>query len=215
MTPLRFKVNKSAKKTRHPLPTRADRAKADKPRIFQWTGHSSGLVDMGLLIKLPPRFPDKDNATESIRGDGYLNRKGMTIQRWFGKWTKPTGAVGEKDDHEPSADDLLDSMGSDEISGGQKILRRHRLRLSPEGLSISVIRFRRIDIGEVSARDKVIQIFVVPVRQGPNGCTVMRCMSKTYSLEVPAGRMSEIESAIRQFMARWKVPLKGKFTIAK
>ena len=144
----------------------------------------------------------------------------MTIQRWFGKWTKTTGAVGEKDDHEPSADDLLDPMGSDEISGGQKILRRHRLSLSPEGLSISVIRFRRIDIrwidiGEVSARDNVIQIFVVPVRQGPHGCTVKRCMSKTYSLEVPAGRMSEIESAIRQFMARWKVPLKGPFNIAK
>ena len=175
---------------------------------------------MGLLIKLPPRFPGKDNATESIREDGYLNRIGMTIQRWFGKWTKTTGAVGEKDDHEPSADDLLDPMGSDEISGGQKILRRHRLSLSPEGLSISVIRFRRIDIrwidiGEVSARDNVIQIFVVPVRQGPHGCTVKRCMSKTYSLEVPAGRMSEIESAIRQFMARWKVPLKGPFNIAK
>ena len=89
------------------------------------------------------------------------------------------------------------------------------MRLSPEGLSISVIRFRRIDIGEVSARDKVIQIFVVPVRQGPHGCTVMRYMKTTYSLEVPAGRKSEIESAIRQFMARWKVPLKGKFNVAK
>ena len=116
-------------------------------------------------------------------------------------------------------------MGSDEISGGQKILRRHRLRLSPEGLSISVIRFRWIeirrvnirwiDIGEISARGNVIEIFVVPIRQGPHGYTVMRCMNKSYYLEVPAGRKSEIESAIRQFMARWKVPLKGPFNIAK
>ena len=150
-------MNKSAKKRRHRLPTRADRAKVDKPQIFQWTGHSSGLVDIGLLIRVPPRIPDKDNVTESIREDGHLNRIGMTIQRWFGKWKKPTGAVGEKEDHKPFADDLLDPMGSDEISGGQKILRRHRLRLSPEGLSISVIRFRWIDIrwidiGEISAR---------------------------------------------------------------
>ena len=215
MTPRRIKANRSAATTRGLAPHRPDPAKVDKSRIFQWTGYPSALVDMGQLITLPPRIPDKDNVTESIREDGCLNRIGRTIQRWFGKRIKPTGGEGEKDGHKPSADDLLDPMGSDEISGGQKILRRHRLRLSPEGLSISVIRFRRIDIGEVSARDKVIQIFVVPVRQGPHGCTVMRCMCKTYSLEVPAGRMSEIESAIRQFMARWKVPLKGPFYIKK
>ena len=63
--------------------------------------------------------------------------------------------------------------------------------------------------------DNVIEIFVVPVRQNPHRCTVMRFMKKSYSLEVPAGRMSEIESAIRQFMARWKVRLKGPFNIAK
>ena len=197
------------------MPTRADRAKVDKPQIFQWTGHSSGLVDIGLLIRVPPRIPDKDNVTESIREDGHLNRIWRAIQRWFGKRIKPTGAEGEKKDHEPSADDLFDPMSSDEISGGQRILRRHRLRLSPEGLSIGVISLRWIDIGEISARDNVIEIFVVPVRQGPHGCTVMRYMKKTYSLEVPAGRMSEIESAMRQFMARWKVPLKGPFYIQK
>ena len=225
MPPLRIKVNKSAKKTRHRLPARPDPAKVDKPRIFQWAGRSSGLVDIGLRIRVPLRIPDKDNVTESIRQDGYLNRIGRTIQRWFGKRIKPTGGEGEKDGHKPSADDLLDPMGSDEISGGQKILRRHRLRLSPEGLSISVIRFRWIDIrridirwidiGEILARGNVIEIFVVPIRQGPHGYTVMRCMKRSYYLEVPAGRMSEIESAIRQFMARWKVPLKGPFNIAK
>ena len=220
MPPLRIMVNKSAKKTRHRLPARPDPANVDKPRIFQWAGRSSGLVDIGLRIRVPSRIPDKDNVTESIREDGCLNRIGKTIQRWFGKRIKPTGGEGEKEDHEPSADVLLDPMGSDEISAGQKILRRHRLRLSPEGLSISVIRFRWIDIrwidiGEISARGNVIEIFVVPIRQGPHGYTVMRCMKKSYYLEVPAGRKSEIESAIRQFMARWKVPLKGKFTIAK
>ena len=134
VTSLRIKVNKSAKKRWHRLPTRADRAKVDKPQIFQWAGRSSGLVDIGLRIRVPPRIPDKDYVTESIRQDGYLNRIGMTIQRWFGKRIKPTGAEGEKKDHEPSADDLFDPMSSDEISGGQRILRRHRLRLSPEGL---------------------------------------------------------------------------------
>ena len=215
MPHLRIKANKSAKKTRHRLPTRADRAKLGGSRIFQWTGYPSALVDMGQLITLPPRIPDKDNFTESIREDGHLNRIWRAIQRWFGKRIKPTGAEGEKKDHEPSADDLFDPMSSDEISGGQRILRRHRLRLSPEGLSIGVISLRWIDIGEISARDNVIEIFVVPVRQGPHGCTVMRYMKKTYSLEVPAGRMSEIESAMRQFMARWKVPLKGPFYIQK
>ena len=174
MPPRRIKVNQSDETTRHRLPTRADRAKLGRSRIFQWTGHSSGLVNIGLQITLPPRIPDKDKVTET-----------------------------------------MDPMGSNETSGGQRILRRHRLRLSPEGLSIGVISLRWIDIGEISARDNVIEIFEVPVRQGPHGCTVMRYMKTTYSLEVPAGRKSEIESAIRQFMARWKVPLKGPFYIKK
>ena len=174
MTPRRIKANRSAATTRGLAPHRPDPAKVDKSRIFQWTGHSSGLVNVGLQITLPPRIPDKDKVTET-----------------------------------------MDPMGSNVTSGGQRILRRHRLRLSPEGLSIGVISLRWIDIGEISARDNVIEIFVVPVRQGPHGCTVMRYMKTTYSLEVPAGRKSEIESAIRQFMARWKVPLKGKFIVAK
>jgi len=94
-----------------------------------------------------------------------------------------------------------------------RILRRHRLRLSPEGLSIGVINLRWIDIGDIIASDNVIEIFVVPIRQ--DSYTVMRFMKTSCYLEVPAHRKSEIESAIRQFMARWKVPLKGKFTIAK
>ena len=96
-----------------------------------------------------------------------------------------------------------------------RILRRHRLRLSPEGLSIGVINLRWIDIGDIIASDNVIEIFVVPIRQGPHSYKVMRFMKTSCYLEVPAHRKSEIESAIRQFMARWKVPLKGKFTIAK
>lgn len=224
ITPLPNKVNKSARKARHRSPTSANRAKVDKPQILQWTGHS-WLGDIGLLIRLPPRIRDKDNVTESNRENGHLKFIGMTIRGWFRKWKKPTRAVGDKGDDKPFADELLDPMGTDEISGGQKILRRHRLRLSPEGLSISVIRFRWIDIrrvdirwidvGEISARGNVIEIFVVPIRQGPHGYTVMRCMKKSYYLEVPADRRSEIESAIRQFMARWKVPLKGKFNVAK
>jgi hypothetical protein len=215
MPPLRIKANKSAGETRHRLPTRADRAKLDKARIFQWTSHSSGLVDNGQLITLPPRILDTDNVTETNREDGHLDRIRKAFQRWFGKRIKPIGAEGEKENHEPSADDLVDPMGSDEISGGKRVLRRHRLRLSPEGLSIGGVSLRWIDIGEISARDNVIEIFVVPFRQDPHGCTVMRSMKTTYSLEVPAGRRLEIESAIRQFMARWKVPLKGPLRVLK
>ena len=39
------------------------------------------------------------------------------------------------------------------------------------------------DEGLMTARqstDNVIEIFVVPVRQGPHGCTVMRCMKKLF-----------------------------------
>ena len=103
----------------------------------------------------------------------------------------------------------------DEDSGDQRSMRRLRLRLSSDGLSIGGFSLRWIDIGEISSSDNVIEIFVVPVRQDPEGCTIMRHMKTTYSLQVPSGRMPEIESAIRQFMKRWKPRLKGPFNVMK
>ena len=114
----------------------------------------------------------------------------MDCPRHRPKWKRPSAKTADTHLHEPSADDLFDPMGSDEFSGGQKILRWRRLRLSPEGLSIGLISLRWIDIGEVSAKDNVIEIFVVPVRQGPHGCTVMRCMKKNLFFGGP--RLSDI-----------------------
>lgn len=110
---------------------------------------------------------------------------------------------------------LVFEPGRGRIRLPPRILRRHRLRLSPEGLSIGVINLRWIDIGDIRASDNAIVIIVVPIKQGPHSYTVMAFMDTTLYLEVPAHRKSEIESAIRQFMARWQVPLKGKFNVAK
>ena len=93
--------------------------------------------------------------------------------------------------------------------------RRHRLRLDAKGLSIGGERLRWIDIDDVSGGDRSIEIFVVPVRKGPRGYSIYRCFKTTYSLEVPVHRVTEIESAIHQFMRRWKPRLKGPFFIMK
>lgn len=195
-----------------------------KPKIFQWTDRSSGLVDIGRRITLPPRpritlppkIQDEDNDPETTQRDGFLDGIGRTIRCWFGKHRKSIGAVGEEKDDEPCAGDGSDPVGPDEDSRLPAMpIRRHRLRLSSDGLSIGAFSLRWIDIGEISSSDNVIEIYVVPVRQNPDGCTIMRHMKTTYSLEVPSGRMPEIESAIRQFMKRWKPPLRGPFSVKK
>jgi len=172
-------------------------------------------VEIGRRITLPPKIQDEDNDPETTQRDGFLDRIGRTIRCWFGKHRKSIGAVGEEKDDEPGAGDGSDSVGPDEDSGDQRSMRRHRLRLSSDGLSIGGFSLRWIDIQEISSSDNVIEIFVVPVRQNPDGCTIMRHMKTTYSLEVPSGRMPEIKSAIRQFMKRWKPLLKGPFYVKK
>lgn len=184
MSPQRFKAKSTAEKTRRRTPRGRDRSKAGKPRIFQWTDQSGGMVEVGRRIELPPVTETKGKVPKNSRREGPLTTVRRAIQRWFGKGAKPTP-------------------------------QQHRLHLSPKGLSTGGISLRWIDIGEISVTDKVIEIFVVPVRQGRQGCTVMRYMQTTYTLEVPADRIMEIESAIRQSMVRWKPPLKGPFLIAK
>lgn len=167
-------------------------------------------------ITLPPKIQDEDNDPETNQRDGFLDRIGRTIRCWFGKHRKSIGAVGEEKDDEPGAGDGSDPVGPDEDSGLPAMrMRRHRLRLSSDGLSIGRFSLRWIDIRKISSSDNVIEIFVVPVEKHPGRTTIMWVMKTTYSLEVPSGRMPEIKSAIRQFKKRWKLRLRGPFRVTK
>jgi len=171
-----------------------------KPKIFKWTDHSVLLERGDGAITLPPKKQAESKFPETNQRNGLLDRTLLVFQRFLGKPKKVTGE---------------ETVDPDTVSVELGDVRRHVLRLSPDGLSIDGHSFRWIDIGEISQMEHAIEIFVVPIKQGPTGYSVLKYMKTTYLLEVPARRVPEIESAIRQFMKRWKPLLKGPYSIAK
>ena len=200
MTPLKIKSDRSKKREKLEF---VHVAYVEKPQIFEWTDHSVGLVaveGVGSPITLPPKNKAEDKFAETKQRNGILDRVLCGYQRLLGKQKKQPGE---------------ETSDPEKVSNGLGDVRQHELLLGPDGLYIDGRCLRWIDISEISHKEHAIYIYVCPVRQGPDSYRVLKLMKTTYSLEVPAGQVPEIESAIRQFMKRWKPSLKGRCIVIK